>query len=120
MQGIRLASGLLLLPLLVRLLPTNDLGMYYVFLSVSALSNLVDFGFSHTIGRAIAYAYGGARELKAQGLALIGPADAQPNLGLVWDLLVRVLLRYLSIATGFLEAKSLRSTWFRLRFSRSS
>jgi hypothetical protein len=96
----RLASGLLLLPLLVKKLPTNDLGMYYIFLSLAAIANLVDFGFANTIGRAIAYALGGARELKMQGVA---PAEqsaaAQPNYPLVWHLLhvTRVLFRYLTI-----------------------
>src|SRR5512137_2354853 len=67
-NGLRLASGLLLLPLLVRLLSGPDLGMYYVFLSLGALLPIVDFGFSVSIARHASYAMGGAQELQGLGL----------------------------------------------------
>jgi hypothetical protein len=56
----RLASGLLLLPLVLHKLSTADLGMYYVLLSLAAMSQLVDFGFGSAIGRFITYAMAGA------------------------------------------------------------
>ena len=50
-NGFRLASGLFLLPLLLRKLPTEDLGMYYVFLRLIALTMIIDFGW---VGKVIA------------------------------------------------------------------
>src|SRR5947209_3931106 len=77
-NGLRLASGFILLPLVVRLLPTPELGMYYVLLSLSAIVPLVDFGFGPTIGRFVGYAVGGAETLQAHGVA--PPAGtAAPN-----------------------------------------
>ena len=51
MNGFRLASGLLLLPLLLNRLPEAELGMYYVFINLYALLPIIDFGFSVSIGR---------------------------------------------------------------------
>src|SRR5689334_21799625 len=65
----QLASGLILLPLVLRKCTTADLGMYYVLLSLSALVPLVDFGLGPTIGRFVGYAMGGATSFQPQGLA---------------------------------------------------
>lgn len=67
-NGFRVASGLIILPLLLRKLPNADLGMYYLFLSLTALGPLMDFGFLHSITRSVGYAMGGADKLKPQGL----------------------------------------------------
>ena len=96
---VRLASGIILLPLVLHKLSTADLGMYYVLLSLAALSALIDFGFGETIGRFITYAMGGAREIQAQGLPKPGNSDT-PNYTLLWELLAatRVIYRYLTLA----------------------
>lgn len=110
MNGLRLGSGLLLLPLLLRLLPTNDLGMYYVFLQLAALLPIIDFGFSVSIARYVSYAMGGARELKAQGLVPI-EEPGPPNSPLLWRLLrtTQQLFRRLSLLTFLLLG--LGGTW---------
>jgi len=86
MNGLRLASGVLLLPLLFRYLSKPDFGMYFVFLHLGALVPILDFGFSASIGRAVSYAMGGAMELKPDGFV---PADkpAGPNQTMLWQLL---------------------------------
>ncbi len=97
-NGLRLASGLLLLPLVLNKLPAADLGMYYVLLSLSALVPLVDFGFGPTIGRFVSYAMGGAKAIQAQGLPQPGPSTS-PNYRLLWELLftTRKLYRLLTL-----------------------
>src|SRR6516225_5411420 len=82
----RLASGLILLPLVLRKFTTADLGMYYVLLSLSALVPLVDFGFGPTIGRFVGYAMAGADSFQTLGLAKPGNSAA-PNYRLLWQLL---------------------------------
>jgi O-antigen/teichoic acid export membrane protein len=86
MNGLRLASGVLLLPLLVHYLSEADFGMYFVFLHLGALVTILDFGFSVSVGRAVSYAMGGARELKPDGFV---PAEnaTGPNQSLLWQLL---------------------------------
>jgi hypothetical protein len=98
-NALRLASGLILLPLVLRKFTTPDLGMYYVLLSLSALVQLVDFGFGPTIGRFVSYATGGAETVQTHGLAMPG-SSAGPNYALLWQLLytARALYRVLVLA----------------------
>jgi len=98
-NGFRLAAGLILLPLVLNKLPTADLGMYYVLLSLIAIVPLVDFGFGPTIGRFVSYAMGGAESIQAQGVGKPG-SSTQPNYLLLWQLLFTTqrLYRYLSVA----------------------
>lgn len=100
---LRLASGVLLLPLLMRQLTKPDFGMYYVFLSLNAIVVVLDLGISPTIGRFITYAMGGAKKLTAQGLSH-EQAHGEPNYPLMWELLgtARVFYAYLVLATVLL------------------
>jgi O-antigen/teichoic acid export membrane protein len=101
MNGLRLASGVLLLPLLIQFLSEPDFGMYFVFLGLSALVPILDFGFSASIGRAVSYAMGGATELKADGFV---PAEnpSGPNHILLWQLLHTTRRLYAALAIGTL------------------
>jgi hypothetical protein len=97
-NALRLSFGLILLPLVLKVLSSADLGMYYVLLSLAALVPLIDFGFGGTIGRFVCYAAGGAETLQPHGVGL--PATAtEPNYPLLWQLLqaTRTLYRYLSL-----------------------
>ncbi|HVV70683.1 MAG TPA: hypothetical protein VHI52_04150, partial [Verrucomicrobiae bacterium] len=98
-NALRLASGFILLPLVLTKLGKPELGMYYVLLSLAALVPLVDFGFGPTIGRFVTYAMGGAESIQAHGVARPG-TSAAPNYRLLWELLftTRVLYRYLTLA----------------------
>ncbi len=96
---LRLASGILLLPLLLRLLTKADLGIYYVFLSLNALVAVLDVGFSPTIGRFVTYAMGGAQKLTALGLEDQN-ARGTPNYTLVWELLITGRIFYRIVAAS--------------------
>jgi O-antigen/teichoic acid export membrane protein len=92
----RLASGLILLPLVLNKFSTDELGMYYVLLSLAALVPIIDFGFGPTIGRFVSYAMGGAVSIQVEGLSK-PEGVSNPNYDLLWQLLhtARVLYRFL-------------------------
>jgi O-antigen/teichoic acid export membrane protein len=96
-NGFRLATGLLLLPLVLRKLSTEELGMYYVFLSLVALAPVIDFGFSPTIHRFVSYAMGGAETIQAHGVTK--STGSGPNFGLLWQLFftTRALYRVMAL-----------------------
>lgn len=100
MNGLRLAAGLVVLPLLIVKLPKPDYDIYFVFLSLTALVPILDLGFAVSIGRAVSYAMAGATELKSMGFAA-RPGAAGPNQLLLWQLLhtTRWLYRLLSAGT---------------------
>jgi O-antigen/teichoic acid export membrane protein len=97
MNGLRLASGVLLLPLLIHYLNKEDFGMYVVFLQLSLLMPILDFGFSPSIGRAVGYGMGGATELKADGF-VPSEKSAGPNFNLLWQLLFTTRKLYGTLA----------------------
>ena len=61
--------NVLILPFILRLLSPQELGLWYVFASVAALVQLMDFGFAPSIMRNISYAWSGAKELKSDGIS---------------------------------------------------
>jgi len=107
---LRLAGGLLLLPLLLTRLSEPDLGMYYVFLRLVALVPIIDFGFSVSIGRNVSYAAGGAKSIQALGLSAETAGDA-PNHTLLWQLLGASRRLYALMALGAFVLLGAWGTW---------
>jgi len=101
MNGLRLASGVLVLPLLVVKLTKPDYDMYLVFLSLSALLPILDLGFSVSIGRAVNYAMGGATRLQAFGV-VDEPGQSSPNQRMLWQLLHSTRSLYSILSLGVL------------------
>ena len=48
---LRLGAGLLLIPLLMKAVTKEELGLYYIFLGLAQFAFVIDFGFSTTTGR---------------------------------------------------------------------
>jgi O-antigen/teichoic acid export membrane protein len=97
-NGLRLASGILLLPLLTHKLAKPEFGMYYVFLSITALQPFLDLGFSSAMGRFVAYAMAGATSIQAQGVAPPSAGACSPNFTLAWQILRTTRRLYLWMA----------------------
>ena len=95
---VRTGGNLLVLPLLLRKLPAENLGLWYVFLSLAGISSLVDMGFLATMSRATAYLWVGAREIRKFGPAVVEDSqgeDAPPNYPLLADLSKTMRVYYL-------------------------
>lgn len=63
-------AGFFLLPVILNRLPSEELAIWYVFLSITALVNLLDFGLQPTIMRNVSYIFSGAKSLKKQGVVI--------------------------------------------------
>ena len=59
-----IGANVILLPLIMRFLSGDELGLWYVFASISQIVNLFDFGFNSTISRHMTYAWSGASKLE--------------------------------------------------------
>lgn len=64
----QIGSGLVTLPLILRLLTTEEVGMNYLMLTISSIVGLMDFGFSPQFGRNFTYVNSGARRLCREGV----------------------------------------------------
>ena len=67
-QFFNIGAGILLLPVILKLLPADILGVWYIFLTISSLVQMIDFGFQPTFTRNVAYVFSGAVKLQAKGL----------------------------------------------------
>jgi hypothetical protein len=91
--ALRVGSGLLTLPLALRVLSSSELGLYYTFIGFTGLVSLLDFGFSQTISRSAAFAMGGAKEFQAIGVPE-SCGSGSPNWRLFAELFEAVQLWY--------------------------
>lgn len=67
-QFLQFGAGLLLLPIILRMLSSSELAIWYIFLAGTTLANLLDFGFQPTIMRNVSYVFSGANQLTAKGI----------------------------------------------------
>lgn len=66
-QFFQYGIAILVLPVILNKLNAEELGVWYIFLSITSLVKLLDFGFAPSIQRNIAYVAAGAQELKKDG-----------------------------------------------------
>ena len=86
-NGLRFAAGLLLMPLLWRLLSKPDLGIYSLLFQFTGFLITFDQMFAVTIARFVGYAMRGVPELQSVGLTAVTDENAPPNTALLGRLL---------------------------------
>ena len=67
-QFLQLASGILVLPYVLHMLPAEEIGLNYLMLTIGTMVALLDFGFAPQFGRNISYLFGGAQKLQKEGV----------------------------------------------------
>lgn len=87
---------MLVLPLLLTRMSTGEIALWYLFSSILVLHNLLDFGFSQTFIRVIAYAMGGAENLRAVNERPSLEHPVKPNWSMIdkiWSTIRSIYLR---------------------------
>ncbi|MEI6576785.1 MAG: O-unit flippase-like protein [Bacteroidota bacterium] len=64
---LKIASSILLLPFVLRTMPSEKVGIWSIFMTITAFSTLLDFGFSSSFTRNVTYVFSGVRNLKVKG-----------------------------------------------------
>lgn len=70
-QFFSIASGIITLPLMLRMLSEEEIGLNYLLLTFGSLVSLFDFGFASQFGRNISYIFGGAQSLQKEGIEVV-------------------------------------------------
>jgi len=78
-QFFSIASGIIVLPLILRKLTPEEIGMNYLMLTVGSMVSLLDFGFAPQFGRNITYIFCGAQFLKKEGIDIIEEGTREIN-----------------------------------------
>ncbi len=96
----RAAAGLLILPLVARVIPSEHLGLWYIFVSFQGIVTLFDVGFNPAVTRAAGYIWAGARHLTGLGIDPSARPDEheEPNYRLLSELIATMRAYYLAFA----------------------
>lgn len=86
------------MPILVHYLSPDILGLWYVFVSIGALAELLDTGFTPTLSHVVSYAWSGAEDLKKQGV-VFSNGNREPNYDLICSIMRACQLLFFGIAT---------------------
>lgn len=97
-----LGSNFFILPFLLKYLSPDYLGLWFVYLSLGSIVSLLDFGFSPTIARSVAYSWSGATEILAEGTC--GGTSTEPNYYLLHKvyLVCKKIYFYIALASFFI------------------
>ena len=68
-QFFNIGAGIIVLPLILHMLSTEEIALNYLMLTIGSMVALIDFGFAPQFGRNITYVFSGAQDLKKQGLS---------------------------------------------------
>jgi len=96
----RLLFSMVVLPITWHMLPTEEVGIWGIFISLMTITSLLDFGFSNSFSRNITYVYSGVKELKTTGYAVAETSDV--DYGLLKNLLLAMKRYYGVMALIFL------------------
>ncbi|HXJ76064.1 MAG TPA: hypothetical protein VNM37_24625 [Candidatus Dormibacteraeota bacterium] len=108
MSALRVASGVVLLPIIAWVLDPSDLGFFYVVNPWLIVVTVLDFGLAVSIERTVSYAMGGAKEIQEHG---VHPADGQPNYPLLWRVVQATRAYYAMVAVAGCIGLSTIGSW---------
>lgn len=92
-----MGTQVLWLPILIHYLPPDLLGLWYVFISIGGLVELLDSGFTPTLSHSMSYAWSGAEDLQKQGV-VFADNPKEPNYPLVCGIMATCRKLYFGIA----------------------
>lgn len=100
---LRIASSVLLLPAILNKMPAEMVGVWTVFITISFLTSLLDFGFNASFTRNVSYVLSGVTDLRVKGYEQ-APAGQPTDYGLLRGLIqaMRWYYRGLGILVAFL------------------
>lgn len=100
-QFLNIGSGIIIIPVAIKYLTAEDMGLWYLFIAIAGLAQLLEFGLQPTISRMTSYIYSGAKELRAEGLPDKGDLL---NPQLLFDLIyaAKKMYRYVSIGAALI------------------
>lgn len=103
-QFCNIGANILVLPAIFRFLPSDTLGIWYVFVNLGMFSTLIGVVFQITFSRNIAYAFGGATSLLKDGIDENARVLDEPNYPLIKSLIrtMHKFYSYVSLAMALM------------------
>jgi len=109
---LKIASSALLLPFILRMMPSETVGIWSVFMTITAFSYLLDFGFNPSFARNVTYILSGVRILKINGFETVSSENQTIDYGLLKGLINAMRWFYLRMAIVLLLLLSTLGTYY--------
>lgn len=84
---LKTASSIILLPLILKCLSAQEIGIWTIFISIGGLASIADFGFSPSFSRNITFIFSGVNKLSKVGF------DNESNTGVINYVLLKTALK---------------------------
>lgn len=110
-QFFSLASGIFILPLVLKLLSTDEIALNYLIGSLGAMVALFDFGFAPQFGRNITYVFSGAQTIHKTGIQTVESGE-EINYTLLLNMIYTAKAVYFRIALAAFILLSTFGTWY--------
>ena len=79
----KVAAGVILLPFVLKFFPSETVGIWTIFITITSLIALLDFGFNPSFTRNVSYVFSGLEQLQSSGIS----QNCQQNQGVDYELL---------------------------------
>jgi len=109
---LKIASSVLLFPIILRMLPTETVGIWSIFITITAFSSLIDFGFGPSFTRNITYVFSGVKTLKVLGFEKVETDNLDIDYGLLKSVILAMKAIYLKSALLLLLLLSTVGTYY--------
>lgn len=98
-QGCNIGANIFILPAIFRYLPSNTLGIWYIFVNLGTFATLIGLVFQTSFSRNISYAFGGATSLLKDGIDFEADVLGESNFPLIKSLIhaMRRFYSYVSV-----------------------
>lgn len=93
-QFFNFGISIILLPILLRYLSSQEIGIWYIFATMSGFLMMLDFGFLPTISRNVGYIFNGAARLRKEGIDENSKTFDAPNYPLLKNIIGTVRKMY--------------------------
>ena len=109
---LKVASSAMLLPIILRMMPPETVGIWTIFMTIVSFSGLFEFGFTPSFTRSITYIYSGVSNLKTEGVENISSDRRGVNYSLLKAVIEAMRWFYLRLAFILFLLLSTFGTWY--------
>lgn len=111
-QGCNIGANIFILPAIFRYLPSDTLGIWYIFVNLGMFATLIGLAFQTTFARNISYAFGGATSLIKDGVDSQAEVLKESNYPLIKSLIHAMRRFYGYVSIGMILLLIIVGSWY--------
>lgn len=109
---LKIASSALLLPFILKMMPSQMVGIWSIFMTITAFASMLDFGFNPSFSRNVTYVFTGVKSLKTHGHESINSSIGTVDYGLLKGLIKAMRWWYSRMAVIIFVLLTTFGTWY--------